>query len=74
MRNEVGEAYSAHANMQNVYAVLVPKPEGTRSLERIYVDGDNIKMCLKRKHPLRIWAELILITTGTTGGELWHRC
>jgi len=74
MKNEMGEAYSTHANIRNVYTVLVPKPEGTRSLEIIYVDGDNIKMSLKRKHPLRIWAELILITTGTTGGKLWHRC
>ena len=33
----MGEAFSAHAKMRNVYTVLVQKPEGTRSLERIYM-------------------------------------
>jgi hypothetical protein len=48
----MGEAFSAHAKMRNLYKVLVQKPEGTRSLETVNVDGDNIKMGLKGNSPL----------------------
>ena len=51
MKSEMGESFSAHGKMRNVYTVLVPKPERTRSLERIYLDGDNIKMGLKGNSP-----------------------
>ena len=72
-KNEMGWACGANGWGEEVYRVLVGKPEGKRLLENLGVDWCIILRWISRRWDFGLWTGLGWRRIETGGGRLWVR-